>query len=329
MFETVATSLIFLCIVLNVSASVAQDVCVDILKQGYYDKNNTFTSEDDFRFVQAIICSDTTLTAQQAKERSLGSGGTYEAVISGFLNLSDKDSTFETRRNKFCSLNAETASSSSVFSQMSKTVSASAMAMVSECLKHAAGFAAVITPNVGLDGFLIQFHYRPPNDEGDASIIVKEIVSSPAVLTCVPTPVTKLSGDYMSCSKPPERTVEVGISTDKGGSKEYSVKGTDTVLPDLRNQLDSIWQAVARNTERQNDLGLAIKKLQAELPTIGTAGNEGQQVFKRGKGNQNIACPSGQFVSAIAATEWNSDHDDAVVGNIGVQCRKALVADTK
>ncbi len=72
----------------------------------------------------------------------------------------------------------------------------------------------------------------------------------------------------------------------------------------------------------------STQKLQSALAAIGTDGDQGQRAFARGRGNQNYACPPGQFVSAIAATEWNSDHNDAIVANIGVQCRKALVGNS-
>jgi hypothetical protein len=68
--------------------------------------------------------------------------------------------------------------------------------------------------------------------------------------------------------------------------------------------------------------------LQQRLAAIGNESDQAQHGFTRGGGNQNYACPPGQFVSAIAATEWNSNHPDALVANIAVQCRKALVSNS-
>jgi hypothetical protein len=73
---------------------------------------------------------------------------------------------------------------------------------------------------------------------------------------------------------------------------------------------------------RQDYLDSTLLKVQASLKSIGNDLDQGQRAFVRGQ-KYNLACPAGQFVSAIAATEWNSDHNDALVANIGVQCRRA------
>ena len=70
-----------------------------------------------------------------------------------------------------------------------------------------------------------------------------------------------------------------------------------------------------------------IKKLQSEVAAIGTDGDQSKQGFSRGK-PAFYGCPAGQFVSGIGPTEWNSDHNDAVVANIQVQCRKGIVGDS-
>jgi hypothetical protein len=71
-----------------------------------------------------------------------------------------------------------------------------------------------------------------------------------------------------------------------------------------------------------------INKLQSELAAMGTTDGDQPPPFTRGKQGAFYACPTGQFVSGIGPTEWNSDHPDAVVANIKVQCRKAVVGDS-
>jgi hypothetical protein len=72
-----------------------------------------------------------------------------------------------------------------------------------------------------------------------------------------------------------------------------------------------------------DDVKGSTQKLQSALAAIGTDGDQGQRAFARGRGNQDNACPPGQFVSAIAATEWNSDHNDALVANIEFSVARA------
>lgn len=53
----------------------AQDICRDLLAQGYYDESSTFTSLQSYRYIQHLICSDSTLTYQQASQRKFDSRG--------------------------------------------------------------------------------------------------------------------------------------------------------------------------------------------------------------------------------------------------------------
>jgi hypothetical protein len=174
-------------------------------------------------------------------------------------------------------------------------------------------------------------------------ITIEGIIYDPKLLTCsVPSSkispkhrVTadqntqkELTSDYWPVSCTRIATMQNNVATYPEADIQVSTtRGTFPLTVPKDELLPLQW--ASEIADRQNDLDSAIKLLQAALPTIGTDDNQGQKAFARGHGNQNIVCPPGQFVSAIAATEWNSDHNDALVANIGVQCRKALTADTK
>jgi hypothetical protein len=93
-----------------------------------------------------------------------------------------------------------------------------------------------------------------------------------------------------------------------------------TQLQKVGNEQVAFIQAKAEPIVTQ----LTQQILQARLNAIGTDPDQPQTTFARGGGNHNNACTTGQFVSAIAVTAWNSDHNDALVADIGVQCRKAV-----
>jgi hypothetical protein len=102
-----------------------------------------------------------------------------------------------------------------------------------------------------------------------------------------------------------------------------NVGGYEVFWPDQHVEPERDAEQIAANIAAlQNQ----VSQLQARLNAIGTDADQPRQGFARGRPNQYYVCPAGQFVSAIGPTEWNSDHNDAIVANIGVQCRKAVVA---
>src|SRR5262249_6707600 len=110
--------------------SAAQEVCKDLFAQGYFDENHTFSDRQSFKYIQATICSDTSLTRQQSDDRSLGSGGSYYAVITGFLNVGDQQKSFEQQRSIFCSMNLDTSTENTAFVRSSRAVSQAATSVM-------------------------------------------------------------------------------------------------------------------------------------------------------------------------------------------------------
>lgn len=223
---------------------IAQDVCADLFKQGYYDEHHTFSDQRSFKYVQATICSDTTLTKQQAQDRSLGSGGSYYAVITGFLNLGDQQKSFEEQRSIFCSMTLDTASANAVFIQTSRTVSQAAAAVMKSCFDRQ-GFHAVIIPSRNPGSFAIQAVFVPYNGEGDTDIHIRKLCGNPAV-TCDTTNNSVVhSGANILCSKDADATVQVAMDTDKGSLKAIDVLGTKDINEDIQERLKTLSDRVA------------------------------------------------------------------------------------
>jgi len=95
----------------------------------------------------------------------------------------------------------------------------------------------------------------------------------------------------------------------------------DVFWPDQHVEPERDAERIAENITA---LSKQVNELQARLNAIGTDGDQPQTTFARGAGPHNNACPQGQFVSAVGVTAWNTDHNDALVADIGVQCRKAV-----
>jgi hypothetical protein len=111
---------------------------------------------------------------------------------------------------------------------------------------------------------------------------------------------------------------EITVETTKGDFP-MSVPQDDKLPAEWASQIE----------DRQAAVEAAVKAMQTELATIGTDVDQPPRSFTRGYPYTNLQCPSGQFLSAIAVPAWNSDHDNADVGNISVQCRKGFVPGTK
>jgi hypothetical protein len=99
--------------------------------------------------------------------------------------------------------------------------------------------------------------------------------------------------------------------------------GFDVYWPDQHVEPERDAERIAENIAAlQNQ----VSQLQARLNAIGTDSDQPKVGFARGRPNQFSVCPAGQFVSGVGPSEWNSDHNDAIVANIQFQCRKAVVA---
>jgi hypothetical protein len=182
------------------------------------------------------------MTRQQAESKALGSGATYMAAISGFLNAGDQQKGFEEQRTIFCNMNLDTSSTSSSAFAYSKVVSAAFMSMLDECFKRQ-GFHAALVPGVTLDSFAIKMSYV---GDGNTDIDVGEITSAPNVITCRKAlPVVVHSGASIICDKPEEKTILVTINSDRGSLNPTTVYGKDTVIPDMQNEIKALIDKVA------------------------------------------------------------------------------------
>jgi hypothetical protein len=223
------------------SHGFAQDVCADLFKQGYYDQHNTFSDQRSFKYVQATICSDTTLTKQQSQDRNLGSGGSYYQVITGFLNLGDQQKSFEEQRSIFCSMTLDTASANAVFIQTSRTVSQAATSVMKTCLERQ-GFHAAIVPSRNPASFAILTTYH---GDGVTDIHIDKISANPAITCDLPANSVVHSGANILCGKDADQTVQVAMNTDKGSLAAIDVLGTKDINVDTQGQLQILADQVA------------------------------------------------------------------------------------
>jgi hypothetical protein len=159
-----------------------QDVCANLFAQGYYDEQQTFSDQRSFKYVQATICSDTTLTKDQADNRYLGSGGSYYAVITGFLNVGDQQKSFEQQRQIFCSMNLDTATASANFIATSRVVSQAATSVMKSRF-DSQGFHAAIVPSKNPAAFAIKMAYH---GDGNTDIHIDNISGNPTKISFCP-----------------------------------------------------------------------------------------------------------------------------------------------
>lgn len=219
----------------------AQDACKDLFTQGYYDEHQTLSDRQSFKYVQATICSDTSLTRGQADDRSLGSGGSYYAVMTGFLNVGDKQKSFEEQRRIFCSMNLDTSTENASFIQTSRVVSQAATAVMKSCF-DSQGFHAAIVPSRNPESFAIRMTYH---GGGVTDILVNKISANPAISCDTPNNTTVHSDAIIICSKPADKTVQVAMNTDKGSLPPIDVLGTKDINDDIQNQLKILTDRVA------------------------------------------------------------------------------------
>jgi hypothetical protein len=228
-------AVIALCLAFALQAAAADTgICKNLFDQGYYDVHSTFDDRQNFHYIQSTICSDTTLTKDQADQRTFASGGTYMQAISGFLNLGDQHKSFEEQRTIFCSMSLDTATASSTAIQYSRVVSQAAAATIKACLEMP-GFHAVVVPSTNHQAFTIEMKNV---QGGNPSITVTKLHLSAGQCDLKQLPANlKSSEGHIACSKPEKETIQVSMDTDKGGLSAIDVYGTDKILPDLQNQV--------------------------------------------------------------------------------------------
>lgn len=231
----------FVC-VLWVAPLAGQEVCSSLLKNGYYDQFNTFSDRQRFQYIKDVVCRDQSMTKEQAMERKLDSGGSYYEVISGFLNLSEQNQSFQTQFEHFCHMSLDTSTASDLLITHTRTVSHDFMEMVKTCFDgQTSGYHAIFTPAGNLDGFTIQMINKGSNGQGDTTITVKGIVGAGQPVSCAPSPNgTFLSGTTFNCTKSADKTMLVTMNTNRGGDKTWVAAGKDTVIPDMQNQLQAL-----------------------------------------------------------------------------------------
>jgi len=238
-----------------------QEVCANLFAQGYYDEHQTFSDQRSFKYVQSTICSDTTLTKEQSDDRSLGSGGSYYAVITGFLNVGDKQKSFEQQRQIFCSMNLDTATASAGYIATSRVVSQAATSVMKSCF-DSHGFHAAIVPSKNPAAFAIKVAYH---GDGNTDILIDNISGNPTKISCnVPTNKIVHSGTNVSCSKDADQTVQVTMNTDKGSLPAIDVLGTKDINNDIQSQLKTLTDRVAA-VGQSSCLGCIEQSLLSEL----------------------------------------------------------------
>jgi hypothetical protein len=230
-------------IVLVAKQVAAQDpnVCANLFGQGYYDFYQTFSDQRSFKYVQSIICSDTTLTKQQAAERSLGSGGNYLDVITGYENYGDSQKSFEEQRARYCSMTFDAATASDSRIQTTRKISLAATDVMKHCF-DSQGFHAAIVPSRNLASFAIFMTY---NGYGVTDIKIDKISANPKITCDTDNGTTVHSGANVICSKDADTTVQVAMNTDKGPLHAIDVLGTNDINNDIQNQLKILTDKVA------------------------------------------------------------------------------------
>jgi hypothetical protein len=231
---------VLLVLLLAKQLAAQQEVCLNLFAQGYYDEQQTFSDQRSFKYVQATICSDTTLTKQQADDRSLGSGGSYFAVITGFLDVGDKQKSFEEQRTIFCSMNLDTSTANASLIQTSRVVSQAATAVMKSCF-NSQGFHAAIVPSKNPASFAIRMTY---NGTGVTDIPNVKISGNPNITCDTPNGTTVHSGANIICTKDADKTVLVTMNTDKGSLNAIDVLGTKDINDDIQSQLKTLTDKV-------------------------------------------------------------------------------------
>lgn len=217
------------------------DICADLFKQGYYDVHHLFTDQRNFQYLQDVICSDTTLTKQQADSKTFASGGTYTQAISGFLNAADQQKSFEEQRTLFCGMHLDTSTASSQMVTYTRTISKAATDTMKACFERS-GFHAAVVPSRNLGAFTIKMKNV---SEGDSSITVENISHSEAITCNINTPHHFNSTATIGCTKAPDKTVQISMVTNRGDLDPVDVLGTDTVIPDMQKEIKDLTDKIA------------------------------------------------------------------------------------
>ncbi len=181
------------------------------------------------------------MTREQADDKSLGSGGSYYAVITGFLDVGDKQKTFEEQRRIFCSMNLDTSTHLALFTQSSRVISQAATAVMKSCF-DSQGFHAAIVPSRNPESFAIRMTYK---GDGVTDILINKISAHPAITCDTPDNTTVHSGANIICQKPADTTVQVTMNTDRGSLPAIDVLGTKDIDDDIQSQLKVLTDKVA------------------------------------------------------------------------------------
>lgn len=229
------------CTVCVVSPVLAQDVCADLFKQGYYDEKSTFTTQQDFTYVQHAFCSDTSITYQDATDGAFNLGVNVIDIIDATLGGQTDASSYVTRRQQFCGYNFNAATSSATLIAAAKTVSAAATAAMAKCWSLYPGFSVSVTPKSTLDGFAVTVR----DNTGDANVTKISTDKGPAECdTSVPAVVSPPF--TFNCSKPQDQTLLLTVNVaGKGTLSGVELYGTDRALPEIQSDLKALWQAIA------------------------------------------------------------------------------------
>lgn len=103
--------------------AAAQDICSALFKQGYFDEKSTFTSQQQFTYVQNLLRSQKEMTYQQASSSGFNLGVNVIGVIDAALGGTTDEKSFENRKEEFLNYNLSTSSMSSTLINTTKTVS--------------------------------------------------------------------------------------------------------------------------------------------------------------------------------------------------------------
>lgn len=131
----------------SVSAA-AQDICPSMFKLGYYDEKSTFTTQQQFSYVQNLLHSEKEMTYQQASDSGFNLGINVIGVMDAALGGKTDSTSFERRKEEFLSYNLSTSSMSSTLITVTKTVSTAVTQAMVKCWELHPSFSVAVTPKV-------------------------------------------------------------------------------------------------------------------------------------------------------------------------------------
>ena len=255
------TGVLFLC---SLSAS-AQDICGALFKLGYYDEKSTFTSQQQFTYVQNILKQESDMTYQQATDSKFNLGLNVIGVIDSVLGGSTDATNFQQRRDAYLKYDLSTSSLNSTIITTTKTVSSEAVDAMKACFRLYPGFSVVLTPKSTLDGFAVVVSDNTGNAEVEISSDKRVGTQKKDMIDCHTNfPVTVTPPHTFICAKPNDVTLLITVNVKGKGTLEgVEVYGTDRIIPDLVNDVRALTTAIT-NVGQASCLGCVEQSILTE-----------------------------------------------------------------